>query len=324
MKRRTFGAALGAAAMSGSMVTWAQAPFPAKPVHLVVPFPAGGPGDLMARNVGPRLSESLAQPVIVDNKVGASAIIGSEFVAKAEPDGYNLLVASLPVLSINQLQFASLPYSPEKDFQPVVLLANQPYLIAVHPSVPANTLEEFIALAKKQPGKYSFGSSSSSIYLATELLCARAGIKLNHVPYKGSAPALNDVLGGHIQVLLETFTTIWPQARNGKLKALAITAPKRSELAPAVPSYTEAGLKDMNITSWQAVMAPAATPKSVIEALNAGFNKALSAPDVIARMKDSGATPMGGTPQAAATFIKQESDLWRSIAKQVNLVPGTM
>jgi tripartite-type tricarboxylate transporter receptor subunit TctC len=323
MQRRTFGLTVGAGLVSAASGAWSQS-FPAKPVHLVVPFPAGGVGDLMARNVGPKLSEALGQPVIVDNKAGASAIIGSEYVARSEPDGYTLLVASLPVLSINPLQFSTLPYSPEKDFQAVALLANQPYLIAVHPSVPANTLQEFIALAKKDPGKYSFGSSSSSIFLATELLSTRAGIKMNHVPYKGSAPALNDLLGGHVQFLLETFSTIWPQARTGKLKALAITAPARSDLAPSVPSYTEAGLKDMNITSWQAVMAPAATPRPVIEALNAAFNKALAAPEVIERMKQSGAAPMGGTSQAASAFIGHETELWRSIAKQVNLVPGTM
>jgi tripartite-type tricarboxylate transporter receptor subunit TctC len=186
--------------------------------------------------------------------------------------------------------------------------------------VPANTLQELIALAKKEPGKFSFGGSSSSIYLATELFCARAGIKMTHVPYKGSAPALNDVLGGHIQVLLETFSTIWPSARAGKLKALAITAPRRSELAPNVPSYVEAGLKDMNITSWQAVMAPANTPAQVVDTLNAAFNKALAAPEVIERMKQSGAAPMGGSAQAAQEFIGRETQLWRGIAKQVNLV----
>jgi tripartite-type tricarboxylate transporter receptor subunit TctC len=300
--------------------TWAQG-LGGKPLRLVVPFPPGGVGDLMARSVSAKAAEALNQTVVVENRAGASAIIGSEYVARAEPDGRTLLVASLPVLSINQLQFTNLPYSPEKDFRPVVLLANQPYLISVHPSVPVNTLQELIALAKKEPGKLSFGGSSSSIYLATELFCARAGIKMTHVPYKGSAPALNDVLGGHIQVLLETFSTIWPSARAGKLKALAITAPARSDLAPNVPSYVEAGLKEMNITSWQAVMAPANTPAQTIETLNAAFNKALAAADVIERMKQSGAAPMGASAQSAREFIAHETELWRSIAKQVNLVP---
>jgi tripartite-type tricarboxylate transporter receptor subunit TctC len=144
------------------------------------------------------------------------------------------------------------------------------------------------------------------------------------VPYKGSAPALNDVLGGHIQLLLETFTTIWPHAKTGKLKALAITAPARSDLAPAIPSYQEAGLKDMNITSWQAAMAPAGTPRPVVEALNAAINKALQSPDVVERIRQAGAVPMGGTAGAAESFIRQETELWRSIAKQVNMVPGSM
>ena len=205
--RRWFGALVCAAAAFGSPALWAQA-FPSKPVKLVVPFPAGGVGDLVARILSTKLSTVLGQPVIVEDRAGASAIIGSEYVARAEPDGYTLLVASLPVLSINPLQFKSLPYAPEKDFVPVALVANQPYLVTVQASVPANTLPEFIALAKKQPGKFNFGSSSSSIYLATELLNSRAGMKLNHIPYKGSAPALNDLLGGHIDLLLDTFSTL--------------------------------------------------------------------------------------------------------------------
>jgi tripartite-type tricarboxylate transporter receptor subunit TctC len=318
MKRRTLALAIGASLVGTS--TFAQG-LANRPLRLVVPFPPGGVGDLMARSVSAKAGDALNQTVVVENRAGASAIIGSEYVARSEADGRTLLVASLPVLSINQLQFTNLPYSPEKDFKPVVLLANQPYLIAVHPSVPANTLQELIALAKKEPGKLSFGGSSSSIYLATELFCTRAGIKMTHVPYKGSAPALNDVLGGHIQVLLETFSTIWPSARAGKLKALAITAPARSDLAPNVPSYAEAGLKDMNITSWQAVMAPANTSAQTIDTLNAAFNKALAAPDVIERMKQSGASPMGGSAQAARDFIAHETQLCASIAKQVNLAP---
>jgi tripartite-type tricarboxylate transporter receptor subunit TctC len=323
IRRKLLAAALCSLSLLAAGGAIAQA-FPSKPVKLVVPFPAGGVGDLVARSISAKLSETLGQPVLVENRAGASAIVGTEFVVKAEPDGYTLLVASLPVLSINPLQFTALPYAPEKDLVPVALLANQPYLIAVHPSVPANTLAEFIALAKKEPGKYSYGGSSSSIYLATELLSTRAGIKMNHVPYKGGAPALNDVLGGHVNLLLETFSTIWPHAKSGKLRALAITSPARSDLAPSVPSYTEAGLKDMSITSWQAVMAPAGTPRAVIDTLNAALNKVLQSPDVIERLKQNGVAPQGGSPAQAASFIKQESDLWRSIARQVNLVPGPL
>jgi tripartite-type tricarboxylate transporter receptor subunit TctC len=309
----------------GSAIASAAPVFPsAKPVTLVVPFPAGGVGDLVARSVSRELAEALGQSVIIEDRAGASAIIGSDYVARAAPDGYTLLVASLPVLSINPLQFKDLPYRPQKDLIPVALLANQPYLIGVRGSVPANTLQEFIALAKKEPGKLNFGSSSSSIYLATELLNERAGIKLNNIPYKGSAPALNDLLGGHIDLLLDTFSTVWPPVKTGKIKALAITSPARSDLAPNVPSYVDAGLKDMNITSWQAIMAPAGTPVATINTLNQALNKALQSPSVIARLKQNGVTPMGGTSEAAGAFIKRESDLWQSIAKQVNMVPGSM
>lgn len=314
---------LCSAAVLVSPALFAQ-PFPSKPIKLVVPFPAGGVGDLVARTLSTRLAANLGQPVIVDNRAGASAIVGSEYVARAEPDGYTLLVASLPVLSINPLQFKNLPYTPEKDFVPVALVANQPYLVGVHPSVPANNLGELIALAKKKPGTLNFGSSSSSIYLATELLNSRAGIQLNHVPYKGSAPALNDLLGGHIDVLLETFSTLWPQVSTGKLKALAITAPKRSDIAHDVPTYVEAGLKDLDITSWQAIMAPAGTPKPVVDALNAAINKAVQSPDVIESFKRNGVTPQSDTPAGAASFIARESKLWSSIARQVNMVPGSM
>jgi tripartite-type tricarboxylate transporter receptor subunit TctC len=320
MQRRTMAGAAAAALLGHWGTSWAQR-FPSKPIHLIVPFPPGGPNDLMARLVGPRVSDLLGQPIVVENKPGASAMIGAQYVAKSESDGQTLLMASLPVLSINPLQFATLSYSPETDFRPIVLLANQPYLIAVHPSVPVNSLQEFIALARKAPGKYSYGSSSSSIMLATELFSSRAGIKMNNIPYKGSGPALTDLMGGHINVLLETFSTLWTAARDGKVKVLAITAPVRSELAPDVPSYTEAGLRNMDITSWQAVMAPADTPQAVVATLNVAFNKALTASEVIQRMKASGASPMGGTPQGAAAFIERETQLWRSIAKQVNLLP---
>jgi tripartite-type tricarboxylate transporter receptor subunit TctC len=323
-RRQWLGALVCALAAFGSPALWAQAPFPSKTVKLVVPFPAGGVGDLVARTLSTKLSALLGQPVIVDNRAGASAIIGSEYVARAEPDGYTLLVASLPVLSINPLQFENLPYKPEKDLVPVALVANQPYLITVQAAVPAKTLPEFIALAKRQPGKFNFGSSSSSIYLATELLNSRAGMQLNHIPYKGSAPALNDLLGGHIDLLLDTFSTLWPQVKSGKVKALAITAAQRSKIATEVPTAAEAGLKDLNITSWQAIMAPAGTPRPVIDTLNAALNKVVQDPEVIEAFARSGVTPQTGSPAAAAEFIHRESQLWSSIAKQVGMRPGSM
>lgn len=291
--------------------------FPTKPIRLVVPFPAGGVADLVARTVAQKVSENINQPVVIENKAGASAIIGSELVAKAAPDGYTLLLANLPVMSINSIQYSNLPYN-AASFVPVIMLADQPYIIAVNPTVPAKTLTEFIALAKQQPDKFTFGSASSSTFLAGELFKTRAGIKMTHVPYKGSAPAINDLLGGHITVLLDPVITLLPHARTGKLRPLAVTSSKRSEVAPEIPSYREFGLADMDITSWQGIVAPPGTPASVVEYLNAEFNRAVKAPDVVGKLKAQGVTPVGGTAGDFAKFVAAENVRWSAIAKQTN------
>jgi len=297
--------------------------FPNKTIKLIVPFPPGGPGDIVARIINTKLAANLGQPVVIENKVGASAIVGADFVAKSPPDGYTLLVANLPVLSINQLEFKSLPYSAEKDFVPVGMVSVQPYIIAINNSVGASTLAEFIALAKKNPGKYNFGGSSSSIYLATELFSNRAGIKMTHVPYKGAAPAMNDLMGGHIDLLIGSISSMGPVINSGKVKALALTLPIRSEAAKTIPNYVEGGLKDMNMTSWVVLMAPVGTPQAVIDVLNAAINKTVESPDVVKSLLQDGVNPMTGTPAMAANFIKKETETWANIAKQVNMLPGS-
>ncbi len=300
---------------------WAQS-YPNKPVKLIVPFPAGGPGDIVARIINTKLAANLGQPVVIENKVGASAILGAEFVSKAAPDGYTLLVANLPVLSINQLEFKDLPYSPEKDLVPVGMVSVQPYVIAIKNGIPANNLAEFIALAKKDPGKYSYGAQSSSIYLATELFNTRTGIKMTHVPYKGTAPAMNDLMGGHIDFLLGSISAMVPMLNSGKVRALTVTAPTRNDSAKTIPSYTEFGIKDMTMTSWVVIMAPAGTPQSVIDTLNAAINKTVDSPDVIKSLMQDGVMPQTGTPAMAAAFIKKETEQWKAIAKQVGMTPG--
>ena len=300
---------------------WAQS-YPNKPVKLIVPFPAGGPGDIVARIINTKLGANLGQPVVIENKVGASAILGAELVSKAAPDGYTLLVANLPVLSINQLEFKELPYSAEKDLVPVAMVSVQPYVIAIKNTIPANNLPEFIALAKKDPGKYTYGAQSSSIYLATELFGNRTGIKMTHVPYKGTAPAMNDLMGGHIDFLLGSISAMVPVLNSGKVRPLTLTAPARSDAAKSVPSYTEFGLKDMTMTSWVVIMAPAGTPQAVIDTLNAAINKTVDSPDVIKSLMQDGVMPQTGTPAMAAAFIKKETEQWRAIAKQVGMVPG--
>ncbi|MFC3336942.1 Bug family tripartite tricarboxylate transporter substrate binding protein [Paracandidimonas soli] len=270
------------------------------------------------------MGQNIGQPLVIENKAGASAAIGTEYVARSPADGYTLLLANLPVMAINELQFPKLPYNAKKDLEPVVMLADQPYIIAVHPSTGVKTLGEFIDLAKKSPDKFTFGSASSSTYLAGELFKIRAGIQMTHVPYKGSAPAINDLLGGHITLLQDPVITLLPHVKADKVVALAVTAPKRVDIAPEIPSYTEAGLVDMNITSWQGIVAPAGTPKEIVEKLNAEFNKALQDSSVIEQLQKQGVTPVGGSAQQFADFVQQERERWSDIARQANFKPESM
>jgi len=293
--------------------------YPTRPVRIIVPFPAGGVADIMARIVGQRISEGFAQPVIVDNRAGASAIIGSEMVAKATPDGYTVLLANLPVMAINSLTYDKLPYDPLRDFAPVTLLSDQPYIIAIHPGVPAKDLPAFIQLAKQKPGQFTFGSASSSTMLCGELLKLVGGFDMLHVPYKGSAPAINDLLGGQITLLIDPVITLAPHAAAGKLRALAVTASKRSNAAPQVPSYTEFGLKNLDMTSWQGIVAPAGTPRPVIDRLHAGIAKALKQPDTVDRLNKQGVTPLGQPSAEFRAFVKREFDRWSDVARRIKL-----
>ncbi|MEO8247819.1 MAG: tripartite tricarboxylate transporter substrate binding protein [Burkholderiales bacterium] len=295
--------------------------FPSKPIHVVVPFPAGGVADLVVRTVAQKLAENVKQAVVVDNKPGASGIIGTEFVAKAPADGYTLLLANLPVMSINELQYSDLAYSAARDFTPVVLLTDQPYIIAASNALPVTKMDEFIALAKQKPDELTFGSASSSTYLAGELFKLRASIQMTHVPYKGSAPAINDLLGGHINLLLDPVITLLPHVKAGKVRALAVTSESRIESAPDIPSYREVGLKDMNITSWQGIVAPAATPPAIVGKLNEEFNRALKSPEVAARLKQQGVAVLGGTAKQFADFVGEENARWAALAKQANFLP---
>lgn len=298
--------------------------FPNKNIQIIVPFPPGGVADLVVRTVAQKLGQDVKQPVLVLNKPGASGIIGAEFVARAPADGYTLLLANLPIMSINELQYSSLPYSAARDFAPVVLLADQPYIIATGNSVPATTMKDFIAYAKSKPDALTFGSASSSTFLAGELFKQRAGIRMAHIPYKGSAPAINDLLGGHISLILDPVITLLPHVKAGKLRALAVTSPTRIGSAPDIPSYQEVGLADLDITSWQGIVAPAGTPQPIIDKLNAAFNQALQSPEVAARLQEQGVSPKGGSAKQFADFVAGESSRWATLAKQVNFLPGKL
>lgn len=307
-------------ALATSLAAHAQ-DFPSKPIRIVVPFPPGGVADLVVRTVSQKVSEAVRQPLLVDNKPGASGIIGADFVAKSPADGYTLLLANLPVMSINGLQYSDLPYSAARDFAPVVMLADQPYIIGISNAVPAANMKEFIELAKSKPDALTFGSASSSTFLAGELFKLRAGIGMTHVPYKGSAPAINDLLGGHINLMLDPVITLLPHVKAGKVRALAVTSPARIESAPEIPSYKELGLVDMDITSWQGIVAPVGTAKPILDKLNAEFNRALKSPDVVARLKEQGVKALGGSPKQFADFVDAENKRWASLAKQVDFLP---
>ena len=299
-------------------LVYAQAgSYPTKPIRLVVPFPPGGATDILARAIGQRFSEVLGQPVIVDNRPGAGGNIGSELVAKAAPDGYTLLMGTVGTHAINPSLYAKMPYDHVKDFAPVILVAGVPNVLVVHPSVPARTVGEFIAYAKANPGKLNFASSGSgtSIHLAGELFKVMAGVQMTHIPYKGSAPAIQDLLGGQVQLMFDNLPSALPQIKAGKLRALAVTSANRTPALPDVPTVAEAGLAGFEASSWFGVLAPAGTPPATIARLNAEGVKWLATPEAKERMHNLGANAAGGTPEDFAAHIRAETVKWARVVK---------
>jgi tripartite-type tricarboxylate transporter receptor subunit TctC len=292
-------------------------PYPSKPIRFVVPYPAGGPLDTVARLLGQKVSESTHEPVIVDNKPGAGGNIGADAVAKAPPDGYTILMGAVATHAINPTLYASIPYDPIKDFIPVTQIASTPNVLVVNPAVPAGNVREFIAYAKANPGKLNFGSGStgSAGHLAGELFKAMAGIDMTHVPYKGAAPAMNDLIGGQIQLMFDNLASSLAQVRAGKVRALAVTTAKRSALAPELPTIAESGLPGFDINTWFGIFVPARTPHEIVERLHAEFTKALAAPDIRERMLNLGAEPVGSSSGEFAAYIRAESGKYARIIK---------
>ena len=309
------------AAMLALLVLPAEAQkYPGKPVRFVVPVPAGGGVDILTRVIGQKISESMGVPVIPENKPGASAAIGTEFVAKAPPDGYTIMMG-YSAHATNPIFSPKLPYDAEKDFAGVVFVGYIPLILVTHPSFRANSVKELIALTKARPGEVQFasGGAGAGAHLSGELFKYLAGVDLVHVPYKGNAPALNDVLGGQVGIMFDTITTALPHVRAGKLKALAVTSAKRSPLAPELPTMIEAGLRDFDISAWYVVVAPAATPRDVIQKLNAEINKAIGDSELRARMASRGVEFIGGTPEQCDAFIRSEIKRWRQIIKTTGM-----
>jgi tripartite-type tricarboxylate transporter receptor subunit TctC len=295
--------------------------YPDKSVRMVVPFAAGaGSNDIMARLVAQKLSDALGQQFVVDNRPGASGIIGTDIVAKAPPDGYTVLMMSL-TFTVNPSLFSKLPYDTVRDLIPVTMVASAPLMLVVHPSVPAKSVTEFIAYAKANPGKLNFGSGGpgTTPHLAGEMIKTVAGIQVTHIPYKGGAPALTDLVAGQIQFMCENIPGTLPFAKAGKLRALAVTDLKRSPLLPELQTLDEAGLKGYQIVGWNGLFVPAGTPQPIVNRLNAEVVKALALPDVKDRLATLGADAVGDTPQHFAVFIKAEIPKWAKVVKDAGL-----
>ena len=301
------------------LIGWSAAAqtYPSKPIRFVVPYPAGGPLDTVARLLGQKVSENVKQPVIVDNKPGAGGNIGADVVAKSAPDGYTILMGAVATHAINPTLYAAIPYDPIRDFQPITQVASTPNVLIVNASVPAADVREFIAYAKSHPGKLNFGSGStgSAGHLAGELFKAMAGVDMVHVPYKGAAPAMQDLIAGQVQLMFDNYASASTQVRAGKVKALAVTTAKRSSLAPDLPTIAEAGLPGFDINTWFGVFAPAGTPQAIVERLHAEFTRALAQPGVRERMTNLGAEPVGNRPEEFAAYIQSEAGKYARVIK---------
>jgi tripartite-type tricarboxylate transporter receptor subunit TctC len=302
-------------AMSWCGAVLAQA-YPSKPLKIVVPYPAGGYYDVIARIVGPRLAESLGQPVIVENRVGANAIVGTDFTAKSPPDGYTIMVGGIGPHAINVSLYRNLPYDPVRDFAPVVHVAVQPLILVVHPASAANSVKEVIAAARSQPGKLSYASngSGSTPHLAGEMLSSLEGIKLNHVPFKGSAPAVVAALAGHTDMLFGTASDVLQHIKAGKLRALAVTGASRIPALPDVPTMAESGIQNYEAVAWFAFFAPAAVAREIILRLNAEIGRILESPEVREKLSAAGTVQlMGGAPELLGNMVKSEIAKWSKI-----------
>ena len=313
--RRLLLAAAAALCLATPAFAQAQA-YPTKPVRLVVPYPPGGPTDIVARVVAQKLSEQLGQQFIIDNRPGAGGNTGAELVARSPADGYTLVVATT-AHAINPSLFKNLGYSLSKDLAPVSLLTSGPLVIVANPSLPAKNVAELIALAKARPGELNFASSGNgqSTHLSAELFASMAGVKMNHIPYKGSAPALTDTMGGQTQLMFDTMLSAMPHVKGGKLKALAVTSATRSPVAPDVPTVAESGLPGYEAIAWNGLLAPAHTPPEVLARLSGALKKVLAAPDVKDKFEAQGFAATWTSPEDFGRFMTAEIDKWAKVVK---------
>ena len=294
--------------------------YPVRPISLVVPFPAGGTTDVLARAVGQELSKSLGQPVVIESKPGAGATLGADFVAKAKPDGYTLLMGAVHH-TIATSVYKKLPYDFQKDLAPVTTVALVPNVLVVNPGVPAKSVAELLALAKAAPGKYTYGSNGNGTgqHLIGAQFEGMAGVQLLHVPYKGSGPLTTDLLGGQIAMSFDTITPVLPHIKAGKLRALAVTTSKRSGALPDVPTLDEAGLSGFNLGTWFGVLAPAGTSRDIVVRLNTEIVKIINAPEFRKRMEDIGAEPVGNTTEQMAQQIRDDTERFAELVRKAKV-----
>lgn len=320
MKLRIFSWPLAAVALVIAQAAHAQT-YPEHPVRIVVPFPPGGNVDQSARIIANSLSEELGQTFVVENKAGASGMIGSDFVAKAKPDGYTVLVSSNSAISIVPLTNPNAPYEPLRDFSAIGMLALTPMVIVTNPNLPVNSVSELVELAKKTPGGLALAtpSSGSINHMVIELFQASTGAKFNLVHYKGNAPAIADVLGGHVQVSFDQLTSSLPHIKSGKLRALAVTSPNRAPDLPDVPTLAEAGYPNIEAVTFTAMVAPAGTPSEIVNKLNAAINKSLQTAEVKQRFAGIGAQVNGTTPEEFHRFLQSEQRRWGKVIKDANI-----
>jgi len=318
-RRTTIAIAAALLAVAGQSA--AQQSYPNRPIRMIIPYPPGGGNDHMGRVVAQKLTENLNVQVVVDNRGGGSGIIGAELVARSVPDGYTILVTSINSHLITSL-LAPTSYDPIKDFAPVGTIDASEFLMVVHPSIPASTLQEFIAYAKSKPGQVNYGTSTSSVFVTTEMFAMRAGIKLQHVPYKGAGPALNDLLGGHVQMFFSTPTSMVGFVKGGKLKAIATTSPTRLAPLPAVPTFAESGLRDFQATSLRGILVAPATPKPIVDRLAAELARVMAQPDVREKMDAQGMTAYHLTPAQLAARMKTDAARFAETIKTMGLKGG--
>jgi tripartite-type tricarboxylate transporter receptor subunit TctC len=308
---------------SGSLPAAAQAPWPAKPITYVVPFAPGGNTDTLARLIGPKLSSALGQPIVVENKPGAGGNIGSGFAAQAKPDGYTILGGTISSHAINPSVYPKMPYDAVKSFEPVIMLGTGPLVLATGAGTPYKSLQDVIAAAKAKPGDLTFASAGpgTSPHLAGELFKILTQADIRHVPYKGSGPAVTDVMAGHVPLIFDTMLVVGSHVKGGKLRPLAVTSSKRLESLPDVPTAAEAGVPGFEVGTWQAVFAPAGTPKPIVERLNKEIAQILKMPDIVAKLADLGLEPVGGSPEELGQFQKAEIEKWAKVVKEANVKP---